>query len=835
MVIPVEQTTRRIEVQHPVLSAFNEEFGTESDLSRYENIRSNNRATSEEAFYLNQLQMDSYIPTRLALLLKNNLHDSPFITFTTRSILYTLNQQQKIGNACFNFLHEKVNAGDFLTVFKYLYILMLYSKIAEQHDAQVADPAFRFVSPARYSDKLIKCQTHVLQKEEQNLQEQFRKQFLRQSLTEIASRPNCPIRAQQEIFQLIATIDSSDYDQFRSKFLIFLEKLQNAPELEAICWKEFQEILSPFTGKSFFEQTYLRLKTERYYKNCLARVVTLKQSLENTNNPDLQTISEQCKKAYNGCIYLLGDNKNMAACSPMRFAALTGKMRTELLMINNVFNRAQQQFSHRLCNCQVQTPSNQNELAEWPFNTHTLLNNIPPAPPVPMESVRDPSAYRGNQNNTIAIFGCEWGGGHKAIAGSAVNYLTAEGYHPVTINLPEVLISEDPIRNLFITRWLGKKWSVETLCNGLAAHKAYSITNLLRKYGESPPDPAQEERMLKLVLEHLLKINPQAVMITYNAHNETVIKACKILGIPCIHISSDIDTSVTTRSSPPDYDHFKMSIPFNEKKCIDPTLQVVRPDQRFVSGPPVRHEFTLPRTAADICQLKQKWGIGQDKKVIVMTNGANGSSSPFAIEELMKKYAHSRQEDIPIHLVVLCGKDNHNFKNYLEQQVMPNTKIPMHVELLIPPDKMEEALSMAAFGGGVVGKCGGGTLFECYVRGTRILVDNVKAGWFSQGYRHFFITLLSTILKKIGIPNQLPWEKINSQDAIEKGLADTFKEEKEFIPKLEQMLNNDGLPVRLDVEVKNFRTELMRNLHEMIVKANVHLDTRRSHEIVQNL
>ena len=54
------RTVQRIE--HPTLIDFNQEFGTTSDLSRYDKIRSNDRITSAETLYINQLQINTYIP-----------------------------------------------------------------------------------------------------------------------------------------------------------------------------------------------------------------------------------------------------------------------------------------------------------------------------------------------------------------------------------------------------------------------------------------------------------------------------------------------------------------------------------------------------------------------------------------------------------------------------------------------------------------------------------------------------------------------------------------------------------------------------------------------------
>ncbi len=833
---PFDPVRRITVVEHPTLNSFNEEFGTETDISRYETIRSEKRVTSPSIFYLNELQMGSYIPTRIALLLKNNLQDTAFITHTSRSVLYQLKQSGKIGEGCFNFLHQKIDSGDFLTLFKYLYIISLYTRIAQVHDAASPDLAFHFEAPAIYADRLVRSPSHTISKEEHALEEQSRITFLRQWLTDLRAKPSCPREAQQQIDSLTATLESRDTLKFREEFLSLLDQLKKSPELEKICWEELQSTLTPFTGKDFFGQAYLRLKAENYYKNCVSRVTTLRRSLDWTNGNDLIELTEKCKKAYNGCIYLLGDNKNMPACSPMRFAAITGNMKNEWKLINNVFDRAHGQSAHRLCACHAQAPASQNELAEWPFNSHPLipLNSPQPISPQHMQQQGiDPAAYQENTKKTIAVIGCQWGGGHKEIARGISTNLASLGYHPVTMDLPEVLISEDPVRNFFLTRWLGKKWSIATLYAGLIAEKAFAMINFLRWFSQKDaPKPAYTESQLKLVMHQLLKVNPDAVIIDYSAHTEAVIKACEILGIPCMHVGADINNKIETRDTPPSYAHFKMSLPFNEPEVINSVSDTTTPEQRIITGPPVRHEFTVPRTPEDIQRLKQQWGIDVNKKVVIIQNGAAGGFSPLP-EILAKKYANMDPNDIPIHLVVLCGKENHGFKRHLEQTVAKKTNLPITAALW--SNKMEELMAMASYGGVLIGKAGTTTIFESIVRGTRILIDNIRPSFLFEGFAHFALTCVEMVLRKFGFKGQIYWEKDNTDFTKRHGLAEAFKNDGEFLAKFDRMLNNDGRPVSHGIELKNVEKEIPRHLREMIVRADFDLAARRSREIRQNL
>jgi hypothetical protein len=50
--------------------------------------------------------------------------------------------------------------------------------------------------------------------------------------------------------------------------------------------------------------------------------------------------------------------------------------------------------------------------------------------------------------------------------------------------------------------------------------KAFGFINFLRWVSGKKTNPAAEERKTKIILQHLLKINPQAVVMTYGAHME---------------------------------------------------------------------------------------------------------------------------------------------------------------------------------------------------------------------------------------------------------------------------------------------------------------------------
>lgn len=823
-------------VEHPALTQFNDTFGAKTDLSRYETIGSSTRALGQEVFFLTQLQMDHYVPTRIALLLKNNLHDALFITYTTRSFLFELKQNQKIGEACFYFLHDKVNNKDFLTVYRYLYVLMLYEKIAAAY--LTSSHAFAFETAVKYSDKLIQASPHEMAKEEKQLQSQVRRLFLKKYLAEIGVHSYLADKAKKHVFATTLALDNPDPEKFHLSFVQLLHQLRESPQLEKICFQELHSTLSAFQGEQFLDQAYLQLKAESYYKNCLAKVTDLRRSLENTKDAHLFRLSEKCKKAYNGCVYLLSDSKNIPSCSPTRFSAIIGKMRTEWQQINSTFNRIAQETPHRLCACQAQVLPYLHGQTAWPFHRPTLIDLKPSAPSTSHglgERGISSEEFQKNQNKTVAVIGCKWGGGHMEVSRGIANNLTALGYHSITVDLPEVLMELDPVRNLFLTRWLRKQWSIASLFEGLLKEKAFAIINFLRwvKYKIAGSTPYSEEE-LKKVIQHLLKLNPDSVILTYMAHNESVIEACKILGIPCIQVATDIDSKIESRNKPTHSEHFKIGLPFNAPETIGSVIDTTTNRQRFFIGPPIRHPFTQKRTAEDVQRLKEKWSIDANKKVVVLSSGKNGTVSPYA-EILARQYANTDVGEIPIHLVVICGNGNEKFKQHLESNIIPKTKLPTTVGLFYNEEQMEELMTMASYGGALVGKAGGATIFEAFARGTRILVDKVNTFCLKQGLVHFLVTLMDRVSQLFGFENQLRWEKANMEFAVKHGLARVLQKEKDFLLELDKLLQNDRLPVRLNLEIKNVEEEIPAMLRQMHAKGALSEEMQRARTIHNNL
>ncbi len=817
--------------QHVTLDDFNHLYGAENDLSRYENLKSDNRLTGPIVTLLNKLQIGELIPDRTAILIKNNLHDTPFIKASLSNLLFDLRNRHTLGENCFQKLHTQLDSNAFEKILASVYAVLLYSKLAEAHDQTTQDPTFRFQSSEDYSNRLIKLNPFEEEKEIQKLEKQFQKKALDQLLLNLGGdKKTAPTLATGRI-ALLTHLHQSSPAVFKEELIRHLETLSaSTTAFEQLHIKELLMEARTTAPEQIISKLYTSLETEEHLKRCVCSIAQLNQTLQLSSRDELNASLAQCKSAYNGSIYLLRDFKNLPPIHSTRFHQQIGQMKTQWEKINTIMTRATGQQSHQFCSCQATLSPSQRGLEGWPYHSDSLIQLTPaeinavhaPVPP----TLIDPVSQQNNHEKTIAVIGCDWGGGHCEVTRGITKNLATLGYHIHTIDLPKVLISEDPVRNFFLTRWLGKDWTVSSLFNGLLREKANACIDFLRGFTLGAPDPEQHQRKLMLTLHQLLKSNPDMVITTYNIHNEVIFDACELLGIPCLHVSTDIDTTIETRTAPRESRHMKMTIAFDDPEMLQRIETTTRPDQRIIGGPPVRHEFTIPRTREDAIRFKQQWGIDANKKVVVIANGKNGTHSRYP-EILAKRYANMTPQAIPIHLVVLCGYDNRPFLNKLEQDVLPRTSLPMSLFTSVPGEKMEELMTMAAYGGCMIGKGGGGTLFESTTRGTRMLIDNTASPVFFLGIIHAIISIFEWILRKFGFRDQLPWEEINTTFASDHQFGDSFRTEEEFLSKFEQLIAHNS-PAPMPFIIRNCEEVLKQTVSSMLFNAATDLDMVRT-------
>jgi hypothetical protein len=116
----------------------------------------------------------------------------------------------------------------------------------------------------------------------------------------------------------------------------------------------------------------------------------------------------------------------------------------------------------------------------------------------------------------------------------------------------------------------------------------------------------------------------------------------------------------------------------------------------------------------------------------------------------------------------------------------------------------------------MIGKAGGLTIFELSKCGTRILIDSLPAKVsFARALLDNLISVVNWIMYKIfRYSNDLSWEKINQDFAVQQGFATCVKSAAEFHTEFDQMLSHTA-PVRLTTDVHKFSRRLPEVLDQM--------------------
>jgi len=540
-----------------------------------------------------------------------------------------------------------------------------------------------------------------------------------------------------------------------------------------ICHQERQAMLLPHKGRAFFDAFVGMLNSEEFYGRLI-------KTLRKFNDPS----AEKCDKAYQTTIDLLKNHRSKKL-APTRFSWIIGQARKEWARISRIAG------NHKYCGCHsVDRPHN-----EWPKDSQRLtkIDQIAQHP-----------------DKRFALAGCDWGGGHRTGVRAAGNIIAEKLNGEIyTIDIPNHILppSQDRVKNSILGK-VGLFNSTSEFVNTLAAHKAIALTNFLRG-APSAPDLTLGGKKLPFILRSFLEVSPDFVITSYNLHNEPIITAAKLLGIPCLHIPTDIRGPVETRSEPRDYVHFKMGFAVNE--VPDLMKAKVTNEQAVLIGLPVRPQLLKQAQGlGEVAQLKKKWNVEPGKRVILIMGGENGL--PSSVPSLLSKIY--KDQDPNIQVFVLCGRTE------ITKQGIESLKLPFVKALGFQGvEEMRELYAMASAGGFIISKSGGGTVAEALHMGVPMMIDAMPTPIFGFGFKHAVFGVLNWAAEKAGASRELPWETDNGEFMIERNMASRFHNEQEFQAQFHQWMERPVHQV-YEYDGPNFSETLPKTVLEMLDKVD---------------
>jgi hypothetical protein len=362
----------------------------------------------------------------------------------------------------------------------------------------------------------------------------------------------------------------------------------------------------------------------------------------------------------------------------------------------------------------------------------------------------------------ILHLACSCGGGHsnmvKALTSSLGQASSTSDYRFSTdkLDVPkEVTRPLDFIYNLFHT--FGLEIDTTEIYNFLLKHDLCSVIEFLKWLTSGDSDKATTEKKQSLIRQAILTRDPDFLNMVYAFDGKDLDDVSQQLGLPLLYVATDLDLDDWRRN--PTSPFFKEAVPTLQHPEILKTLHLPR-DQVEEIGLCVGPEFENKLSPQQVEDVKRKYGIQPDEKVVVFSNGGTALQNAIP-ERIALEYTDSSQ---PIHLIVICGT-NKDFEKYLTQTVLPRIPAGAPVKMTVLGfQQRAEMAELTQLADVVIGKPGGMSTMEFVKSGTKVIFDETKF--------------------------RLRWERFNADVVVNSGRGVIMKDPDQLFPLIKESLKS---------------------------------------------
>jgi processive 1,2-diacylglycerol beta-glucosyltransferase len=371
----------------------------------------------------------------------------------------------------------------------------------------------------------------------------------------------------------------------------------------------------------------------------------------------------------------------------------------------------------------------------------------------------------------IIIFNSTGGGGHIAVTRALESYLCDQyTVQSITI-LQDLLRSIDPGHILTFGRHSG-----EEAYNYLIRNKAYRLLNLssiLASWYFS----FRTAKMEKLIVAYLQKEKPDIIISVAPFFNGALLSAAQKLNIPFLLIPTDLDVTIFLYgiSQQPEYDKFRLALPFNDVDITHKISCHFKPNQVVTTGFPLRPTFFETKDSATI---KSAYKIPVEKPIVLVVMGSEGSTSSYLFAYNLTRISQ------PAHFIFCLGR-NEKIKSKIE-----SLRFPAHVSYTLL-GYTEDIASLMFIADLIITKSGSVSFCEALYTHKKILLD--------------------------GTSNVLRWERFNHHFLKKYGLGTSIQTAQEIPMLVERFLSSGHLSMpKKNLEMKNARFTIPTIIEELL-------------------
>lgn len=375
----------------------------------------------------------------------------------------------------------------------------------------------------------------------------------------------------------------------------------------------------------------------------------------------------------------------------------------------------------------------------------------------------------------IVVLTCKGGGGHQSATRTLLHYLAKDFEIKPVVLIEEILGSLDPVKKFTFS-----KYNCEDFYN-YSLRKGWNslINNFVAPFGAWRIQ-AWQDQIEKLAFDHIKNLKPDLLVSVMPFFNAGLLGVAQKLNIPFLIITTDLDSSnYIIGISKPTYKKFYYSIPFDDSTIREKIKEAKIPESQIkVLGFPVRPDFM---TTTKSKELKEEFGVPQDKFVIMVLMGASGSRDLYSYLKALSKQKN------PVHIIVCLGR-NEQLRRKIRRLM-----IPKHITLSVIgfTDRIADLMSISDV---LVTKPGPNTLCEALYKNLPVIVD--------------------------GTHTPLYWENLNIDFVKKNKLGDivsNYKELHDVINKyISQNYKTDILPKLHNLSKPHFGTAIKAFINEIL-------------------
>lgn len=501
--------------------------------------------------------------------------------------------------------------------------------------------------------------------------------------------------------QLLDAIKSLNEKEFvkELKYYFIKQKNEGSRELDKKILDEMIRSIDEMHGENPFIYFAHMMQTQSRIKEIDSQMAQLQIQIEGSieNSKEFSEITLQDLKHLHQNLGILLDCDAKYSGSNSFTSLMIGNLRTKWQNIDDLL-------------AGKVLPS-QDEMNLWP---DAGLGEIKLAP---VEKSHESAHVPAEKKKKIFFAYCSWGDGHRSMTKSLSN-AAKDKYRVTSCDLPdEVLIERDPLFNS-----LGKEHSVATLYNTLMAGNyriaGKNILDIVMKLGSAPTPQKELDIQKELIRCKLLQENPDVVVATYEKHSALLLEVANELGIPFVQVYSDLISHI----EPTLCDGFKKDPTSTHQRILAPNEipemnecfkeAGIAENQYSYIGYPIRKEFFKEQNLAE---LKEKYGVKPDQKVVLCMNGGNGGDNPWS-----HLLANAKNDFLgPLKVIVVCGK-NQEFFEKVKKLKPKDVNVEFIVKGYVEADDMAEICTLADM---TITKPGGGTIAENLLKRNFLLLD----------------------------------------------------------------------------------------------------------------